>query len=428
MHPESIEYLSVCILGADRRESILKTIESVSRFNLTIHVGVDQPRELLHGLPGVHQHQIIWTDDFAFARNQLLNFVTSQFVLWIDSDEYLFSFPRLNWGAMCDPIYAVQMVVKSGMLPSASIRLHRHQKNIAWKGLVHEQLTLDGNELLRSSPKLAPGIALVHNGYEDKSTLTKKNVRNRRIAQRKEDLSQLSRGELLALARSETFRGNFNALLWVYLYRFSQDEGIIDRYDLRHEPALMLLAARYSAPALQVLSSNPLIVPIQLGMLAYELLEHKQISQERFQFLCDTLRLGLYDSLYTFPLELVGGDPQLVMHHIQNLALDWTPKKIIDKPMNMPLIDQNSQYQQLAGVQSETFEDELIMMHPKSWRAVALNSVAAVLWEALAWPQSLAQLLDLYLEAFPQPDQKGAELLINDVLQLLLTHEFIVKK
>ena len=103
-------------------------------------------------------------------------------------------------------------------------------------------------------------------------------------------------------------------------------------------------------------------------------------------------------------------------------------RKIIDKPMNMPLIDQNSQYQQLAGVQSETFEDELIMMHPKSWRAVALNSVAAVLWEALAWPQSLAQLLDLYLEAFPQPDQKGAELLINDVLQLLLTHEFIVKK
>ena len=428
MHPESIEYLSVCILGADRRESILKTIESVTRFNLTIHVGVDQARELLHGLPGVHQHQIIWTDDFAFARNQLLQFVTSQFVLWIDSDEYLFSFPKLNWGVMSDPVYAVQMVVNSGMLPSSSIRLHRHQKNIAWKGLVHEQLTLDGNELLGSSPKLAPGIALVHSGYEDKSTLIKKDIRNRQIAQRKEDISRLSRGELLALARSETFRGNFNVLLWIYLYRFSQDEGIIDRYDLRHEPALMLLAARYSAPALQVLSSNPLIVPLQLGMLAYELLEHKQISQERFQFLCKTLHLGLYDSLYTFPLELVGGDPQLVMHHIQNLALDWTVNEIIDEPKNMPLIDQNTQYRQLAGVQSDIFEDELIMMHPESWRAIALNPVSAILWEALAWAQSPAQLLDLYLEASPQPDQKGAELLINDVLQLLLTHEFIVKK
>lgn len=412
----------VCILGADERGSILRSIASARGFGLPVVVGVHRRREILEGLENVAQHLIDWTGDFAAARNQILDRTRSQWILWLDSDETLFSFPRLDWSALPDDLHALSFQAVSLDMPYTRVRLHRNVPTIRWTGRIHEKLTQDGPE--PASPRLLPGLAMIHSGYEDDAVLKAKDARNVAIARRTPSLDAMTWGELSAVARSQTTYGRFNITLWM---RFlSHPERPANAYfDPRHEAALMLLSAGYAAPAAAILRANPLIVPLRLGLLAHDLRRTGAIDPVELDYLATVLAGGLFDIQYPFALVLLGADRTALEGHVRALAAEW---KQMDRDMatdGAARAEDDIVYRRLADVEAEPFEDDLVLMHGVSWQALALNAVAAALWDALAWPQSPRQLTALLAEALPERDEGELACEVRATLGRLLSHDFI---
>lgn len=90
-----------------------------------------------------------------------------------------------------------------------------------------------------------------------------------------------------------------------------------------------------------------------------------------------------------------------------------------------PAVDAGRPYVQASGVLGETLEDDRVLMHPDTLRVVLLNPVAAVLWDALAWPQSLADLTGLLAEAYPGEDPDHLRRQTRDTLARLLENGLI---
>jgi hypothetical protein len=339
----------------------------------------------------------------------------------MDSDEVLFSFGEISWQTLPGDLHAVLLQAIKREMPGANVRLHRNIPEIFWCGTVHEQLTWCGNEPI-ISPRVLPGISLVHSGYENPSIVRVKNNRNAAIARRRINL--MSRGELTALARSETENGRFNVMLWIRLL-FHPGRPRSAYSDPRHEPALMLLSSGYAAPAADVLRANPLNVPLHLAVLADEWRSTGKINEARVDHITGMLERGLFDPLYVFPVELLRSNRDSIIAYARGIACEWMERRKTMPEANTALVDPETVYQRCANFEAETFEDDLILMHGVTWQALALNGRAAALWEALAWPQTPQQLATLLKEALP--DRPAPELLkqVNAVLSELLSHAFI---
>ncbi len=234
----------VCILGADERSSILDTIVSAQSHGLSVHVAVSAIRPDLTGLEDVHQHVIEWDTDFSWARNQLLPRLDCEYVLWLDSDERLWSFPEVDGGQLNDDFYAIRWQADRGSTPSLQLRLHRRDPAIRWRGNVHEQLCRGGS--IPYSARLLPGALIVHDGYEDPVVAVGKVERNLACVRPGLCIETLDLGELLAIARHETREGRFNFMHWLRVYRHAQAQPNGLYYDRRHEAAFMLCSAGYT--------------------------------------------------------------------------------------------------------------------------------------------------------------------------------------
>jgi coenzyme PQQ synthesis protein D (PqqD) len=413
----------VCMLGADDRESIIDALASAQRFGLPVHVAVRAPRTLFAGRAGVTQHVIDWHDDFAEARNQLLAQVQSRFVLWMDSDEMLYAFPQLDWSMVPGDIYAVRLQAIHHDLPGLCLRLHRHIPEVRWTGRVHEQLRYR-DTVLDDLPRVLPGIVILHSGYDDACVLVAKDQRNAVIARQCPSTEQMTAGELLALARHETFRGRFNLILWLKLFRHPEQRQLLS-YDRRHGAALMLCSAGYTPPAEQVLRRNPLIAPLQLAMLADAYRRTGVVDTQRLEYLTTMLGRGLFDPQYTVPLTLVGADRQTLLTYVCTMAAEWMEHRDVMTERPPIPVDDQTVYQRSPCVEEETFEDDLILMHTETYKGVTLNVAAAVLWEALAWPQTPEALAALLQEAGPDIPAQEVASHVHTTLAVLLSHGFI---
>src|SRR5262249_27005555 len=115
-------------------------------------------------------------------------------------------------------IYAVRWQAIHHDFPGLLLRLHRHIPGVRWTGRVHEQLRYR-DTVLDDVPRVLPGIVILHSGYDDACVVVAKHQRNAVIARQCPSTEQMTAGELLALARHETFSGRFNLILWLKLFR-----------------------------------------------------------------------------------------------------------------------------------------------------------------------------------------------------------------
>jgi hypothetical protein len=82
-------------------------------------------------------------------------------------------------------------------------------------------------------------------------------------------------------------------------------------------------------------------------------------------------------------------------------------------------------YRRSAEVDEETFEDELLLLHRSNRAVLALNQAAASLWQALRWPQSADDLIQLLLAAWPNQSVEWARTEVTAALAPLVDHQFI---
>ncbi|WP_020621253.1 tetratricopeptide repeat-containing glycosyltransferase family 2 protein [Paenibacillus daejeonensis] len=103
-----------------------------------------------------HVHDYKWNDDFAAARNVSFDYATQQFILWLDADDILSTDDRTKLLQLKETlpdhvdavtmIYAIPQDANRGIVSyTVRTRLVRREKQFRWKGVVHEDLTLDGS-------------------------------------------------------------------------------------------------------------------------------------------------------------------------------------------------------------------------------------------------------------------------------------------
>lgn len=130
-----------------------------------------------------------WTGSFADARNFALSHVKSEWVLWVDGDEFLnpedVDAPRIAaglYGGLERPIaLRVVQVNDVGGRYEANMdmsRMHPTGYGIRWYGRIHEQLGLNAEDprYQEAIPRVAVNIRLDHVGYHPTVMKTKEKL------------------------------------------------------------------------------------------------------------------------------------------------------------------------------------------------------------------------------------------------------------
>jgi len=84
-------------------------------------------------------------------------------------------------------------------------------------------------------------------------------------------------------------------------------------------------------------------------------------------------------------------------------------------------------FRRIESFDSETFEDDLLVMHNDTRDTMVLNPAAAALWEALKWPQSMEDLVGLLGEAFPSENTDALRAQVEKVVGALIEKKLVVK-
>ena len=389
-----------------------------------MHLGVS---EILSDLPPtavVEQHRIHWNDDFAAARNELMAQVSANFVLWIDSDEILIALPKIEFDDFKNNIYAIRIIDNSDQTANYRVRFHRNVQDVKWRGSVHEQLQSSQNPT-HLQPKLIPGILVHHDGYEDTGISTKKHLRNATIAAKAMGEREPTFGELHALAAAHMPSiPESNASLWFRCFKNPHIAPTIF-YDSRVTPAHALCSFGYPNPALTILDRNPLILSLQLAVLADSFRRLGELDEERLTFVEMVARHAAFDQNHPLPIGIIGKSREEIVELVKKMADDWStavtseylPKKI----------DFDQRYVRIGSFEQEQFENDTILLHGETGQVIVLNEVAAVLWQALAWDHTPNDLLELLKEAQPLEPSEQLNEALSATLSQLLGGDFIQK-
>lgn len=135
---------------------------------------------------------ISWPDSFSEARNVSLEMVETEWVLWLDADEWLVegAAERLRQATQTPGAFAY-LLVRRDLFPQGGhseqqmLRLWRHHPTLRFQGAIHEYLDLDAMANLFPGAKLLTAdIAFWHDGYSP--TLTPEKARRNLPLLRKE--------------------------------------------------------------------------------------------------------------------------------------------------------------------------------------------------------------------------------------------------
>ncbi|MBR2401528.1 MAG: glycosyltransferase [Lachnospiraceae bacterium] len=167
--------LSICIIAKNEEKNIERCLKCLQGYGFEINVvdtgSTDSTREIASQYAS-SVYDFEWCNDFAAAKNFAISKATKEFVMVIDSDEYLESI---------DLARLQQLIEKSpekvGRIQRRNIftRSNRQQENVEWinrifskekfhyEGRIHEQVTaLDGQEY---ETYQAP-VMILHSGYD----------------------------------------------------------------------------------------------------------------------------------------------------------------------------------------------------------------------------------------------------------------------
>lgn len=308
-----------CILGRGDWTETNRAVASALGFGLDVAVGDSGQCALGSPHPQVLRHAVEWRDDFADARNQLAGAVArsdlaGDYFLWIDSDEELIEFPA-DGPDLSGPSLGAMIIDRKGMRPRPVLRLQRRDPLDAWYQAIHEVLPLDGVAL-----PLVQSILLHHDGYDDPAVMAAKRERNRRIVER-----ETAAGRdyyALALERARLAEDGASFMQWLRAFNHPQAGPYrAGAYDSRVEPAEVLCALGYTAPALALLEGNPAIVPLELALLAATRGANGAVDETRLAHVVELLSSpGHGDARYAYPVALEGASAGEVIAWADSVA------------------------------------------------------------------------------------------------------------
>lgn len=398
-------------------------IASARRFGLAVLIGHSGDSESGAPPPGAETVRIDWRDDFAAARNALAEIAQarrahSPYLLWLDSDEEILSWPAHDWSAETAPWLLLQIKDSAPLTPRPSARLQRNDGSLRWRNAIHEMLeyTASGST---APPELLAGALLRHHGYDDDEAIAAKIKRNHAIVR-----AERSRGrDYLYLwveeARYAAAFGGGAAMAWSKVFNHPDAAprfpgGI----DLRVEAAEALCEFGNSAPAEELLKDNPYILSLHLAILRGQSTRGETIDDERLNFVAHCTGAGSGDWRYSYPQALLGATREA----IRALATQATETAQTSGKAARALGRTNLESaMQSRFIQNEEFDTEilgedLVLMNSKTLEVLTLNPTAHAVWEALDGRPSVEEIAEAFEEVFPDIDKAA---LRSDIIRTI---------
>lgn len=181
--------LSVCCLAKNEEEMLPDMISSVREIASEIIVldtgSTDRTREIARDM-GARSEKTQWTEDFAMARNKLIDLARGEWILMIDADERIHydyydtieqAIVSKQTAYVCTVLNVLPHPVISSLLPMPSIRLFRKNDKIRFRGRVHESIESSLRKLTMTAA--LSSIKIEHLGYTVANDMRR--LRNRRV-------------------------------------------------------------------------------------------------------------------------------------------------------------------------------------------------------------------------------------------------------
>lgn len=150
--------ISLCMIVKNEEHTLDKCLSSIRGIPDEIVIvdtgSTDRTKEIAAKWTP-HVYDFAWIDDFAAARNASFQYATKRYIMWLDSDDILKPEERDKLeqlkATLGEDVDAVSMKYEipqddSGRIVSHTTRLRlvKRDKGFRWKGVVHEDLSLDG--------------------------------------------------------------------------------------------------------------------------------------------------------------------------------------------------------------------------------------------------------------------------------------------
>lgn len=188
---EGIMKLSICIITKNEEKNIERCLRSFQKYDFELIVvdtgSTDQTKTVAYKYtPYVYDFE--WCDDFAAAKNYAISKATQEYVMVIDSDEYLeaIDIQTLNRLVRENPdkvgrIKRVNTFIRDGIAQENTERINRvfSKKMFCYEGRIHEQVvSVKGNNY---ETYMLP-VRIGHSGYDmPEKELKEKAQRNIRL-------------------------------------------------------------------------------------------------------------------------------------------------------------------------------------------------------------------------------------------------------
>lgn len=188
--------LSVCVIVKNDRNRLERLLESVENYGWELVVvdtgSTDGSRELARSFTD-KVFDFAWCDDFAAAKNEAISHATNEYVLVLDSDEWLEEMSdedllRLEKDIQDKPdvvgrIYRINELEKNGEEQENYEWINRlfSREKFEYQGRIHEQVSLKNSKKPLDYEMYRSVIVIRHDGYkgteEEKKEKSMRNIR-----------------------------------------------------------------------------------------------------------------------------------------------------------------------------------------------------------------------------------------------------------
>lgn len=183
--------LSVCIITKNEKEKLNKCLEAISKLDVEVVVAdtgsTDGTKDMAKNYTdNIYDFQ--WCDNFACARNFVADKATNDWILMVDSDEYITDFDAKNIAEFMEknPDKIGRIRRDNQINDNGEIRINTefisrlyNRKYFMYEGRIHEQI-VDVNKTYAFETKELP-IAMLHDGYAgnvvDKKAKAERNIK-----------------------------------------------------------------------------------------------------------------------------------------------------------------------------------------------------------------------------------------------------------
>lgn len=188
--------ITVAMIFKNEIDTIQRWYESIqNKVDQIIAINTGSTDGTLEYLEKQNDVQLIdspWNNSFSEARNAANEFITSDWVLWVDSDEYFMEafdgIESIRFIADYYETFGLDTVIQITIhnlidgkvfINHESSRMYK-AKNYHFEGRIHEQIVPINNNIIQVPIRFYSGIAFLHTGY-DSSTMINKNKLERNL-------------------------------------------------------------------------------------------------------------------------------------------------------------------------------------------------------------------------------------------------------